>query len=94
MLMIVSCMVLCPQDGVYRLAEIIAGFALGLDLSLISAVASGQFATAHEKLGRNKPTSGLRDEHLVRQLFQDIVGERGTVESWTPFNVRVCVQSV
>jgi hydroxymethylglutaryl-CoA reductase (NADPH) len=75
------------KDGVFRLAEIIAGFALGLDLSLISAIASGQFATAHEKLGRNRPTSGLREEHLVPQLFQDIVGERGTVENWTSFSV-------
>jgi hydroxymethylglutaryl-CoA reductase len=75
------------KDGVYRLAEIIAGFALGLDLSVVSAVASGQFATAHEKLGRNRPTSGLREEHLVAQLFQAVVGERGQVEAWAPFNV-------
>lgn len=69
------------------MAEIIAGFALGLDLSLISAVASGQFATAHEKLGRNRPTSGLREEHLNNELFQAIVGERGSVKDWTTFEV-------
>ena len=75
------------QDGIYRLAEIIAGFALGLDLSLISAFASGQFAAAHEKLGRNRPTGGLREEHISSQLFQEMVGDRGTVDSWEPFNV-------
>ena len=71
----------------YRLAEIIAGFALGLDLSLIAALASGQFAQAHEKLGRNRPTSGLKDEHLNSELFQAVVGERGSVDTWTAFDV-------
>lgn len=39
-----------------RLAEIIAGFCLALDLSTLSAVASDEFANAHERLGRNRPT--------------------------------------
>ena len=56
----------------------------------MSALTTGQFATAHEKLGRNRPTSGLREDHLVRQFFQEVVGERGTVESWTAFSV--CVE--
>ncbi|WP_082317517.1 hydroxymethylglutaryl-CoA reductase, partial [Streptomyces sp. NRRL WC-3549] len=38
-----------------RLAEIIAGFALALDLSTVSAAVSGDFAAAHERLGRNRP---------------------------------------
>ncbi|WP_399124847.1 hydroxymethylglutaryl-CoA reductase [Streptomyces sp. ITFR-6] len=38
-----------------RLAQIIAGFALALDLSTVSAAVSGHFASAHERLGRNRP---------------------------------------
>ncbi|MHC3463123.1 hydroxymethylglutaryl-CoA reductase [Streptomyces flavovirens] len=38
-----------------RLAEIIAGFALALDLSTVSAAVAGHFASAHERLGRNRP---------------------------------------
>ena len=72
----------------FRLAEIIAGFALGLDISTLAALASGQFATAHQKLGRNHPTHGLKQQHLNSELFQRVVGDRGTVEAWTPFDVR------
>ncbi|MBD3932852.1 hydroxymethylglutaryl-CoA reductase [Streptomyces chumphonensis] len=45
------------QGGSQRLAEIIAGFALALDLSTVSAVVSGDFVDAHERLGRNRPPS-------------------------------------
>lgn len=38
-----------------RLAQIIGGFCLALDLSTLSAVAAGHFAEAHERMGRNKP---------------------------------------
>ncbi|MFF0504629.1 hydroxymethylglutaryl-CoA reductase [Streptomyces fimicarius] len=38
-----------------RLAEIITGFALALDLSTVSAVVSGDFADAHDRLGRTRP---------------------------------------
>ena len=75
------------QDGVYRLAEIIAGFSLGLDLSLVASVISGQFATAHEKLGRNRPTSGMKEEYLVKELFQEVIGDRGVVNTWRVFDV-------
>jgi hydroxymethylglutaryl-CoA reductase (NADPH) len=54
----------CAGSGnVARLAEIVAGFCLALDLSTLSAVASGQFASAHERLGRNRPVDffGLKD---------------------------------
>jgi hydroxymethylglutaryl-CoA reductase (NADPH) len=37
-----------------RLAEIIASFALALELSTGAALTSGHFAEAHERLGRNK----------------------------------------
>ncbi|MFJ2417493.1 hydroxymethylglutaryl-CoA reductase [Streptomyces brevispora] len=45
----------CTGPGsAVRLAEIIAGFALALDLSTVSAAVSGDFASAHERLGRNR----------------------------------------
>jgi hydroxymethylglutaryl-CoA reductase (NADPH) len=37
-----------------RFAEIVAGFALALDLSTLAAVVSGQFADAHQRLGRSR----------------------------------------
>lgn len=42
-----------------RFASLIAGFALGLELSTYAAIVSGEFAKAHEKLGRNKPVEWL-----------------------------------
>ena len=53
-----------------RLAEIIAGYCLSLDLSTLSAIASGQFATAHEKMGRNRPVEWLKLEDLDAGFFQ------------------------
>jgi NADP-dependent 3-hydroxy-3-methylglutaryl-CoA reductase len=53
-----------------RLAEIIAGFCLSLDLSTLAAIASGQFATAHEKMGRNRPVEWLKREELDPGFFQ------------------------
>ncbi len=47
------------QGGVERFAKIIAGFALALELSTLAAIVSGQFARAHQKLGRNKPVNWL-----------------------------------
>jgi hydroxymethylglutaryl-CoA reductase (NADPH) len=57
-------------DKVGRFAEIIAGFCLALDLSTLSAIASGQFATAHEKLGRNRPTEWFTKKDLDRHFFE------------------------
>lgn len=45
--------------NVQRLASIIAGFALALELSTFAAVVGGQFARAHQVLGRNKPKNWL-----------------------------------
>jgi NADP-dependent 3-hydroxy-3-methylglutaryl-CoA reductase len=70
----------CAGPGkVSRLAEIIASFCLALDLSTMSAIISGQFASAHERLGRNKPVqwfqaSDLNAEFMttgLRRYFDD-----------------------
>lgn len=54
-----------------RLAEIIAGYALALDLSTLAAIASGQFATAHERLGRNRPVQWLEQKDLDTDFFTE-----------------------
>ena len=56
-----------------RLAEIIAGFALALDLSTLAAVGTGQFAAAHESLGRKKDVQGLGLSDLSPAFFQEIM---------------------
>ncbi|GAA2614122.1 hydroxymethylglutaryl-CoA reductase [Streptomyces axinellae] len=53
----------CTGEGSRpRLAEIIAGFALALDLSTMSAVGADEFIAAHERLGRNRPSPGTRTD--------------------------------
>jgi hydroxymethylglutaryl-CoA reductase (NADPH) len=42
-----------PGNGA-RFAEIVAGFALALDVSTLAAFVSGQFADAHQRLGRSR----------------------------------------
>ena len=55
----------CAGPGkVSRLAEIIVSFCLALDLSTMSAIISGQFASAHERLGRNKPVRWFLEKDL------------------------------
>ncbi|MFD8993424.1 phosphotransferase [Streptomyces abikoensis] len=60
-----------------RLAEIIAGFALALDLSTVSAAASGQFASAHERLGRNRPVRRFQLDELDAAFFESALGDSG-----------------
>jgi len=59
-----------------RLAEIICGYCLALDLSTLSAIASGQFASAHEKLGRNRPVDTLKQGDLNAEFFQRLMREQ------------------
>src|SRR5262249_41633249 len=61
----------CAGSGaVDRLAEIIAGFCLALDLSTLAAVARGQFASAHARKGRNRPAAPFSERDLTPQFFQ------------------------
>ncbi|GHF53180.1 hypothetical protein GCM10010218_38280 [Streptomyces mashuensis] len=57
-----------------RLAEVIAGFALALDLSTVSAAVSGQFASAHERLGRNRPVRWFQLDELDARFFESALG--------------------
>ncbi|KAB8155940.1 phosphotransferase [Kordia sp. TARA_039_SRF] len=61
----------CRGSGkVTRFAKLIAGFALGLEISTYAAIVSGEFAKAHEKLGRNKPVSWLLPSELTQNFVQ------------------------
>ncbi len=60
----------CYGDGkAERLAEIICGLGLALDLSTISAIVSGHFASAHEQMGRATKTKTLRRKDLNIEFF-------------------------
>ena len=52
-----------------RLAEIVAGFCLATDLSTMAAIAGGQFASAHDRLGRNRPVRFFTREDLTPEFF-------------------------
>ena len=62
----------CYGDGKgERLAEIICGLGLALDLSTISAIVSGHFAAAHEQLGRSTKTKSLKRKDLNIEFFSN-----------------------
>lgn len=66
-------MIGCHGGGaVGRLAETIAGFALALDLSTLSAVIGGQFADSHERLGRNRPVRWFTRKELTPEFFRTL----------------------
>jgi NADP-dependent 3-hydroxy-3-methylglutaryl-CoA reductase len=72
----------CAGSGkVFRLAEIIAGYCLALDLSTLAAGVSGQFATAHERLGRSRPVQWFTEKDLTPAFFQKglrkVIGDEG-----------------
>ena len=64
----------CLGSGkVKRFAQLIAGFAMGLEISTYSAIMSGEFAKAHEKLGRNKPVSWLLKSEITPEFLNPLV---------------------
>jgi len=64
-------------DKVKRFAQIIASAALSLELSTSSALASGQFAHAHERLGRNRPIQWLTAAELNEDFLNSIFFRSG-----------------
>lgn len=60
-------------EKVQRFAKLIAGFAMGLELSTFSAMVSGEFAKSHEKLGRNKPVNWLTRNELTTPFIKEHV---------------------
>jgi len=66
----------CTGEGSSRrLAEVIAGFCLALDLSTLAAIATGEFALAHERLGRNRPVRVFSEADLDAGFFQRALRE-------------------
>lgn len=61
------------NNKVKRFAELIAGFALSLEISTYAAIVSGQFAKSHEKLGRNKPKDWLLKSHIDSDFLKRFV---------------------
>jgi NADP-dependent 3-hydroxy-3-methylglutaryl-CoA reductase len=61
--------------GSTRFAEIVAGFALALDVSTAAAMASGQFADAHQRLGRSRPVDWLQSADLNAALLQPLLAD-------------------
>ena len=56
-----------------RLAEIIAGFCLALDLSTMSALVNGTFVKAHERLGRNRPVQWLAPKEIDANFLTSVL---------------------
>lgn len=66
----------CLGPGkVERFAKLIAGFALGLEISTSAAIVSGEFAKAHEKLGRNKPLNWLLRSELTTDYLNNLLSD-------------------
>ena len=63
------------KDKIQRFAKLIAGFALGLEISTYSAIVSGAFAKAHEKLGRNKPVNWITKSEISTDLIKSIINK-------------------
>lgn len=62
----------CAGAGkVERLAKVIAGAALSLELSTMSAICGGQFAYAHDKLGRNNPNDQIKTKDITKEFITE-----------------------
>jgi len=59
------------QGKIERFAKLVAGFALGLEISTFAAIVSGEFAKSHEKLGRNRPLKWLVRADIQKSLVQE-----------------------
>lgn len=71
----------CGKGKVERFAKLIAGFALGLELSTFAAIVSGQFAISHEKLGRNKPKNWLLKSEITEDFVKNILPVNSSLRS-------------
>ncbi len=69
----------CYGEGnVHKFAELIASFCLSLELSTLAAFANGQFAYAHERLGRNRPELYIQPSELDKTFMQNLMRESGS----------------
>ncbi|MFT6633440.1 MAG: hydroxymethylglutaryl-CoA reductase (NADPH) [Bacteriovoracaceae bacterium] len=64
----------CAGSGkLHRFAKLLAGYCLGLELSTFTAMVNGQFAIAHERLGRNKPVNFLTAKEDIGEFLKEKV---------------------
>jgi len=60
------------QGRLFRFAEIVAGACLSLDISTGAAIVTNDFVSAHERLGRNRPTNTLTKSDINEKFFTDL----------------------
>ncbi len=65
------------QGGLFRFAEIVAAACLALDVSTGAAIVTNDFVSAHERLGRNRPTNTVTWSDINERFFTDIFDEPG-----------------
>lgn len=64
----------CKGHGkVERFAQLIAAFGLALEISTYAAIVSGEFAKAHEKLGRNKPVDWITKAEINASFVKNLL---------------------
>jgi len=79
----------CEGKGkIERFAKLIAGFALSLEISTYSAIVSGEFAKAHEKLGRNKPVDWLTKSEITEKFVRNALN--GKIKGSEIISVSLC----
>lgn len=69
----------CGTGKLFRFAEIIAAACLCLDLSTGAAILSNEFVSAHERLGRNRPSSKLAWSEVNAEFFSRMLHEQNYV---------------
>ncbi len=66
----------CYGPGkLFRFAEIITATCLALDISTGAAIVTNDFVSAHERLGRNRPTNKISWSEINEKFFTDLFDE-------------------
>jgi NADP-dependent 3-hydroxy-3-methylglutaryl-CoA reductase len=68
-------------NKVFRFAEIIAAASLALAISTLASIYTNEFVSAHETLGRNRPTNKLARSELNERFLTRMLREEGQVVS-------------
>lgn len=60
------------QGRLFRFAEIVGAACLALDISTGAAIVTNDFVSAHERLGRNRPTNRISWSEINEKFFSDL----------------------
>ncbi len=63
------------EDGADRLAQIVAGYSLALEISTVCAIGAGQFVSAHERYGRDASPNILKSTDFNADFFKKSLDE-------------------